>query len=80
LEQLTDNLIKKGFGGNGWLDPFEKKELKEWLPSKIWAMPAGDDRTSLMESYGPVMNFVRDKGWRFTGRAHIMAFNTEREV
>jgi 7-carboxy-7-deazaguanine synthase len=80
LEQLTDNLIKKGFGGNEWLDPFEKKELKEWLPSKIWAMPAGDDRTSLMESYGPVMNFVRDKGWRFTGRAHIMAFNTEREV
>jgi len=47
---------------------------------KIWAMPAGDDRESLMESYGPVMNFVRDKGWRFTGRSHIMAFNTERCV
>ena len=47
---------------------------------KIWAMPAGDDRTSLMESYPVVMNFVRDKGWRFTGRSHIMAFNTEREV
>ena len=38
-------------------------------------------RESLMVSYGPeVMNFVRDKGWRFTGRAHIMAFNTERRV
>ncbi len=47
---------------------------------KIWAMPAGDDRISLMESYPVVMNFVRDKGWRFTGRSHIMAFNTEREV
>ena len=47
---------------------------------KVWAMPAGDDRESLMESYGPVMNFVRDKGWRFTGRSHIMAFNTERCV
>ena len=34
----------------------------------------------LMESYGPVMNFVRDRGWRFTGRSHIMAFNTERCV
>ena len=45
--------------------------------SKVWAMPAGDDRESLMESYGPVMNFVRDRGWRFTGRSHIMAFNTE---
>ena len=48
--------------------------------SKVWAMPAGDDRESLFESYGPVMNFVRDRGWRFTGRAHIMAFNTERCV
>ena len=47
---------------------------------KIWAMPAGDDRESLFESYGPVMNFVRDRGWRYTGRSHIMAFDTEREV
>ncbi len=47
---------------------------------KVWAMPAGDDRESLMESYGPVMNFVRDRGWRYTGRSHIMAFNTERCV
>ena len=48
--------------------------------SKVWAMPAGDDRTSLMESYPVIMNFVRDKGWRFTGRSHIMAFDTERCV
>jgi 7-carboxy-7-deazaguanine synthase len=47
---------------------------------KVWAMPAGDDRESLMESYPVVMNFVRDRGWRFTGRSHIMAFNTERCV
>jgi 7-carboxy-7-deazaguanine synthase len=47
---------------------------------KVWCMPAGDDRKSLMESYPVVMNFVRDKGYRFTGRSHIMAFNTEREV
>tara|TARA_R100001591_G_scaffold2417_1_gene5931 strand:- start:958 stop:1734 length:777 start_codon:yes stop_codon:yes gene_type:complete len=47
---------------------------------KIWAMPAGDTRESLMQSYPIVMNFVRDKGWRFTGRSHIMAFDTEREV
>ena len=47
---------------------------------KIWAMPAGDDRVSLMESYPIVMDFVRDKGWRFTGRSHIMAFGTERCV
>jgi|TARA_B100000287_G_scaffold434077_1_gene497487 7-carboxy-7-deazaguanine synthase len=47
---------------------------------KVWAMPAGDTRESLMESYPIVMNFVRDRGWRFTGRSHIMAFDTEREV
>ena len=40
----------------------------------------GDDRESLMESYPEVMNFVRDRGWRFTGRSHIMAFDTQREV
>jgi hypothetical protein len=26
------------------------------------------------------MNFVRDRGWRYTGRSHIMAFGTERCV
>ena len=61
-------------------------EVEEFLKEcnipdhKVWAMPAGDDRKSLMESYGPVMNFVRDRGWRYTGRSHIMAFNTERCV
>mgnify|MGYP001251776715 FL=1 len=61
----------------------EVDELVEKLnvpAEKIWAMPAGDDRESLFESYPVVMNFVRDKGWRFTGRSHIMAFNTERCV
>ena len=58
------------------------KFLKELdIPNeKVWVMPAGDDRKSLFESYGVVMNFARDKGYRFTGRAHIMAFNTERCV
>ena len=62
------------------------EEVEEFLKEcnipdhKVWAMPAGDDRESLMESYPEVMNFVRDRGWRFTGRSHIMAFNTERCV
>jgi hypothetical protein len=43
-------------------------------------MPAGDDRENLMESYGPVMNYARDNGFKFTGRAHIIAFSTQREV
>ena len=61
-------------------------EVEEFLKeceipdNKVWAMPAGDTRESLMESYPIVMNFVRDRGWRFTGRSHIMAFDTERCV
>jgi 7-carboxy-7-deazaguanine synthase len=47
---------------------------------KVWMMPAGDTREALFESYPVVMDFVRDKGYRFTGRAHIMAFNDKREV
>ena len=62
------------------------EEVEEFLKDleipdhKVWAMPAGDDREALFESYGPVMNFVRDRGWRYTGRSHIMAFGTERCV
>jgi hypothetical protein len=33
-----------------------------------------------LNPYPVVMDFVRDRGWRFTGRAHIMAFNDQREV
>jgi hypothetical protein len=55
------------------------KEL-EIPDEKIWCMPAGDDIPALQESYPIVMNFVRDRGWRFTGRSHIMAFGTERCV
>ena len=61
-------------------------EVEEFLKDleipddKVWAMPAGDSRESLKESYPIVMNFVRDRGWRYTGRSHIMAFGTERCV
>lgn len=61
-------------------------ELEEFVDilnipnDKIWCMPAGDDIPALLESYGPVMDFVRDRGWRFTGRPHIIGFGTERCV
>ena len=62
------------------------EEVEEFLKDlnipdhKVWAMPAGDNREELVQSYPVVMDFVRDRGWRFTGRAHIMAFDTKREV
>ena len=61
----------------------ELEDLVEMLNipnDKIWCMPAGDDIPALLESYGPVMNLVRDRGWRFTGRPHIIGFGTERCV
>ena len=48
--------------------------------SKVWAMPAGDTRISLVDSYPVDMDVVRDRGWRVTGRSHILAFDTQREV
>jgi 7-carboxy-7-deazaguanine synthase len=51
------------------LDEVEEflKELE--IPNeKVWAMPAGDTREELVKSYPIVMDFVRDKGWRFTWR------------
>ena len=65
----------------GKQDPVEEFIKECSIPNnKVWAMPAGDTREALMESYPVVMDFVRDRGWRFTGRAHIIAFDTKREV
>ena len=54
--------------------------IQEFLKFNTWMMPAGDDRPALFESYPVVMNYCRDKGYKFTGREHIMAFGTERCV
>ena len=63
------------------LAEIEEFRVKMNIPKdKTFVMPAGDTRESLFESYPKVMDFVRDRGWRFTGRAHIMAFNDQREV
>jgi 7-carboxy-7-deazaguanine synthase len=47
---------------------------------KVYFMPAGDSRESLLKSYPKLMDWVRDNGYRFTGRPHIIAFDTERCV
>jgi len=83
VDELCRVLFEKGFGNadsNTDIEPMSTVDIKKWIQGKIWAMPAGDTRESLKESYPVVMDFVRDKGWRFTGRAHIMAFDTERCV
>ena len=47
---------------------------------KTWIMPPGDTREELIRVYPIVMNFCRDNGYNFTGREHIIAFDTQREV
>ena len=83
LEKFTGDLAQKlsdkGYKNN-WLYDFSVESIKKFLIEKTWLMPAGDDRESLFESYGPVMNLARDKGYKFTGRAHIISFNTDRCV
>jgi 7-carboxy-7-deazaguanine synthase len=62
------------------------EEIENWLEemeipkSKTWIMPPGDNREELIRVYPMVMNWVRDNGYRFTGREHIIAFDMERCV
>jgi len=82
IEYHSDYHIKPVLDKDLSMVPEVEEFIKELdIPAeKIWAMPAGDDRTALFDSYPVVMDFVRDRGWRFTGRSHIMAFDTQREV
>lgn len=75
IKDLAQNLYEKGYN-----ECLTHQEVVDYLTSKTWLMPAGDDREALMESYGPVMDLARDKGYKFTGRAHIIGFGTQREV
>lgn len=81
LLDLSKELFKLNYGENSWVTLFENSdEIFEYLKERTWLMPAGDTRETLMESYGPVMDFARDNGFKFTGRAHIIAFDTQRCV
>jgi len=81
METLVDVLEEKEFGASEFGDKaFDKGTIAQYLKSKTWCMPAGDDKPALFESYPVVMDMCRDKGYKFTGRAHIMAFGTERCV
>ena len=47
---------------------------------KKYIMPAGDTRETLIEMYPKVFELCAKHGYRMTGRDHIIAFDTEREV
>ena len=73
INQLADKITEKSKFSEGG-------DLKSYIRSKVWLMPAGDDRESLIKSYGPIMNAAVKYGFKFTGRPHIIAFDTQREV
>ena len=47
---------------------------------KTYIMPAGDTRETLIKMYPKVFELCANRGYRMTGRDHIIAFDTEREV
>lgn len=62
------------------------EEIKQFMcdlnipKNKTWLMPPGDTREELIRVYPMVMDFCRDNGYNFTGREHIIAFDTLRGV
>jgi hypothetical protein len=43
-------------------------------------MPPGDNREELIRVYPMVINWCTENFYNFTGREHIIAFDTKREV
>lgn len=83
IDYHLDYHIKPVWDGNDKTSLLEIENFLEELKipkSKVWFMPAGDSREALFNSYPKVMNFCRDRGYNFTGRPHIIAFNQERKV
>jgi 7-carboxy-7-deazaguanine synthase len=67
-------------------DPTTWTEIKAFLHElnvpkhKIWIMPPGDNREELIRVYPMVIQWCTDNYYNFTGREHIIAFDTKREV
>jgi 7-carboxy-7-deazaguanine synthase len=47
---------------------------------KTYIMPAGDTREELIKMYPIVFEMCAEKGYNMTGRDHIIAYDTKREV
>lgn len=48
--------------------------------NKVWIMPPGDTREELIRVYPMVMDFCTENNFNFTGREHIIAYDTQRYV
>jgi 7-carboxy-7-deazaguanine synthase len=62
-------------------DEIEKfREIHNVPKNKTWVMPAGDTIEAVMPNYTYVMTECAERGYNFTGRAHIIAFSDKRGV
>lgn len=65
---------------NIW-DKIEEFRLIHNIPkNKTWVMPAGDTRESIIPNYKYVLEECSNRGYNFTGRAHIIGFSNIRGV
>lgn len=48
--------------------------------NKTWLMPAGDNSETLNSVYASSIEMALEMGYNWTGRDHIIAYNTKREV
>jgi len=62
-------------------DEIEQFRVEMNIPkNKTWIMPPGDNRDELIRVYPMVIDFCTENGYNFTGREHIIAFDTKRGV
>jgi 7-carboxy-7-deazaguanine synthase len=62
-------------------EEIEAFRLEMGIPkNKTWIMPPGDNRQELIRVYPMVFDFCAEHGYNFTGREHIIAFDTKRGV
>ena len=68
-------------GTDEGLAEIEEFRVKMNIPKdKTYIMPAGDTRETLIEMYPKVFELCAEKGYNMTGRDHIIAYDTKREV
>lgn len=63
-----------------WLEIMDFKNKMNIPREKTWVMPAGDTREELIRMYPRVIEKCIDGGLNFTGREHIIAYDTDRGV
>jgi 7-carboxy-7-deazaguanine synthase len=82
IEYHTDYHYKPVWDGTQKnLDQIEAFRLALNIPKdKTYIMPAGDTREELIKMYPIVFEMCAEKGYNMTGRDHIIAYDTKREV